>query len=351
MANQNLESCYVGWSIRDRLAWEAAITNEPADFLDDRPRSSSWAPRTQQNGRNTITCLIRWLTERMRFPVAGSIADLITPELLLAYVSEQRALFPMRTLAYRIFLVHGALELFDPDRDWTWIAKIMKGVNARARREIPAVRPVVHAAVLFDLGTRMMDESKHNGEEFDPALYRAGLVVAMLAAAPMRIANFATIEIGRQLRHEADNWVIYLAANETKTRRVDVWPINRRLACYLESYLRVVRPILLQRARHAVEPSHLWIGDSGRPIGHQILRRIIATATYERLGIKIDPHSFRHCAATTLALERPQDALQSSALLGHASPQTTEKHYIIQQRQLVQQEYLQLLRQRAQLEG
>jgi integrase len=73
---------------------------------------------------------------------------------------------------------------------------------------------------------------------------------------------------------------------------------------------------------------------------------MIGKLTTERLFIKISPHTFRHCAATTFALELPQDALQSSALLGHASPQTPEKHYIVQQRQLVQQDYLRVLQQR-----
>jgi integrase len=345
MTSHDIDPRYADWPIQDRLAWEAAVTDSAADFLDDRPRFSAWAPRTQQNGRNTITGLIRWLKIRTARPIEGSIADVVTPDILLAYVAEQRAAFPMRTIVYRIFLIHAALELFDSSRDWAWITQIMKGVRARARREIPAARPIVHASVLYDLGVRMMEESA-GGEEIDPSTYRGGLAVALLAAAPMRISNFAAIEIGRQLCCEAATWIISLTADETKTRRMDVWPIAEHLNRYLEHYLAVVRPALLRRARHTVEPAQLWIGDRGRPIGDQILRRIIATATREHLGVKIDPHSFRHCAATTFALERPLDGLQSSALLGHASPQTTEKHYIIQQRQLVQQGYLGLLQQR-----
>ena len=108
----------------------------------------------------------------------------------------------------------------------------------------------------------------------------------------------------------------------------------------------MVRPALQARAKHPYPTDLLWIGDSGWPIGYQVLRPIIARLTRERRGVQINPHRFRHCAATTFALEWPEDALQSAGLLGHASPQTTEKHYIVQQRQLVQQDYLKLLRAR-----
>jgi Phage integrase family len=143
-----------------------------------------------------------------------------------------------------------------------------------------------------------------------------------------------------------DRWTVRLAAIETKMRRADVWPLAPVLGLYLEDYVRVVRPMLLRRARYSPATPRLWIGDSGRPIGDQVLRRIVGRVTEERLGIRLNPHAFRHCAATTFAFELPHDALQSAALLGHSSPQTTEQHYIVQQRQLIQEEYLRLLQHR-----
>jgi len=267
---------------------------------------------------------------------------------LLAYIRERWSLHPPTTVLREVLLIEGALEVFAPDQDWRWIKRIARKLGAPARRHVPAPRSIVHATVLYDLGLQAMRESLGgDGNSTDTSLYRAGLAVALLAAAPMRIANFAALEIGQQLRREGDHWTVYLAADETKTRRADVWPISNRLRLYLERYLTVVRPALLQRSRHSIDMARLWIGDSGRPIGDQVLRRIITTLTRERLGVTINPHSFRHCAATTFALERPRDALQTSALLGHASPQTTERHYIVQQRQLVQQDYMQLVARRS----
>jgi integrase len=271
----------------------------------------------------------------------------MTPELLLSYIRQLIVSHSHRTAGYNAFLIEGALEVFAPDQDWTWIRTITRRLKIRARCEVPSVRPVLHAAVLYDLGLQVMQENCSAEGDVNPSRYRSGLIVALLAAAPMRIANFAVLEIGRHLRDESGRWTIRLEANETKTRRSDVWPIPDRLRASLDYYLEEVRPSLLARAHKPTMTARLWIGDSGRPIGDQVLRRLIARLTRERLGTQINPHTFRHCAATTLALERPRDSLQSSALLGHASPQTTEQHYIVQQRQLVQQDYLQILRKRS----
>jgi integrase/recombinase XerD len=338
---------YARWPTRDRIAWERAVTDDTDAFFEDRPRLAAWAPSTQRNARNVVSAFLRWLEARAQVPMDGSLADITTPELLLAYVRERCSLHAPPTVKYEVWLMEGVLEVFAPDQDWRWIKKISRKLGARARRHVPSPRPIVHAAVLYDLGIQVMRESWNANGGVNLSLYRAGFAVALLAAAPMRIANFSTLEIGRQLRREESRWVIYLTADETKTRRADVWPISGQLSLCLDQYLAVVRPALLQRARHSAATGHLWIGDSGHPIGHQVLRPIIATLTRERLGIQINPHTFRHCAATTFALERPRDALQSSALLGHASPQTTERHYIVQQRQLVQQDYIRLLHKRS----
>ena len=334
---------FPGWPVSDRLAWERALDGTAGNFLDDRPAIATWAPRTQQNARNAVSALLRWLRTRAPIRPNDSLGALMSPELLLHYVRHLRQTQVPGTVDYTVFMLAGALPVFAPERDWDWIAPINRRLSALARRHVPTAGPVVHAALLHDLGLRVMQESQNGDGEIDPCVYRDGLIVAMLAVAPMRIANFAALRVGTELRQEGEQWKVYLDADTTKTRRADVWPIGGRVAHFLEHYVGVVRPTLQARAQHPRPTDLLWIGDSGWPIGHQVLRPIIARLTRERLGVQINPHRFRHCAATTFALEQPGDALKNAALLGHASPETTEKHYIVQQRQLVQQDYLKLL--------
>ena len=332
------------WSTHDRLAWEAAVNDHAENFLEEKSRLATWAPRTIVNARTTVNQLIRWARDEGLMQDGLGLADIVTPDTLQRWVRHQRQAVNLGTIEYRLFLIHAALQMLAPNSTWDWIRPAIRGLKLRSRRQPSPTRPIVHAANLYSLGLQVMQEGWEAEPGLNPGLFRSGLAIALLAAAPMRIGNLAALRIGYHLRQVGEGWTIHLAAEETKSRRADCWPVTGTLRACLERSLVVVRPLLLQRAKASADTGRLWIGDSGRPIGDQILRRIIAALTRERLGVQINPHTFRHCAATTFALELPHDAMQSSALLGHASPEVTERHYIIQQRQLVQEDYLTVLR-------
>jgi hypothetical protein len=156
-------------------------------------------------------------------------------------------------IASEVWLMEGALEVFAPDHDWQWIRKVSRRLGVRARRHKPESRPIVHGPVLHNLARQVMRESWSPEEDINPSLYRAGLAVALLAAAPMRIANLAALELGRQLRREGRYWTIYLTADETKTREADVWPISSQLCACIDQYLSVVRPALCERASNTAD--------------------------------------------------------------------------------------------------
>ena len=179
----------------------------------------------------------------------------------------------------------------------------------------------------------------------DPALYRNGLCVALLTACPMRIRNLSSLGVDQHLRNREGSWEVMLQAFETKTRRADCWAIPNSLVPWLERYLSDVRPALLSRSNRA-DAGHLWIGNSGRSVGIQVVRHWIENVTEAYAGVGMNPHQFRHCAATTLTLERPSHTVEAASLLGHASGRTTERHYIMQNQQLAQASYLEALKRR-----
>jgi site-specific recombinase XerD len=160
-------------------------------------------------------------------------------------------------------------------------------------------------------------------------------MVALLAAAPMRIANFAALRIGRHVLHRNGAWTVELAAEETKARRATTWPVPERLALYLAYHLDAVWPALLARgAKEAGDTGALWLGAYGQPLGHQGVRKRIKRRTAAAFGRPVLPHGFRNCAATTFALEHPQRPRDAAALLGHAGLRTTERHCILSRRHL-----------------
>ncbi|MCF8472710.1 MAG: hypothetical protein K9G27_07955, partial [Sphingomonadaceae bacterium] len=95
-------------------------------------------------------------------------------------------------------------------------------------------------------------------------------------------------------------------------------------------YLDLFRPILLA-GEAGCTPSGtdaLWVSETGTALDPDALSRRIANITEVRLHRRIPPHWFRDVAATTIAIEAPRNIADAHLILGHASPLTTQKHYI-----------------------
>jgi len=54
---------------------------------------------------------------------------------------------------------------------------------------------------------------------------------------------------------------------------------------------------------------------------------MIVARTAEAYGKPINPHLFRDCAATSIAIEDPEHVRVASLILGHRSAATTERYY------------------------
>jgi YD repeat-containing protein len=243
------------WPLRDRLAWERATTGAPIDFLDECPPLAGWARGTQENARWVISALLRWLEPRHPIPTDGSLADIMTPDVLLTYIRELLPRQAPGTVEYSVWLIDDVLRVLAPDQDWEWIKPISRRLQARARWQAPSPRPVIHSVTAYTLGLSTMQEGWSAEGVVDPSPCRTGLAIAFLAAAPMRIANFASLEIGRHLCRNGDRWIVRLGASETKTRRADVWPLAPVLGLYLDDYL-LVSSVFVTVAGGTAWPSH-----------------------------------------------------------------------------------------------
>ncbi|MBK8686881.1 MAG: site-specific integrase [Betaproteobacteria bacterium] len=79
---------------------------------------------------------------------------------------------------------------------------------------------------------------------------------------------------------------------------------------------------------HADRHHGLWPSSKGCPLTANWVRQIVIRRTTAAFGHGVHPHLFRHIAATTLALARPDQALLARDLLGHSRFETTERHYL-----------------------
>jgi len=154
----------------------------------------------------------------------------------------------------------------------------------------------------------------------------------LLAQRPLRRRNFVELRLGEQLQKRGKGWWILIEGDETKTgATIEVpWPAN--LTAALDTYLTQWRPLLLQsRTTHAPHlpgaGMALWVSSWGTAITPQALYDLVTGHTQRAFGKAVNPHLFRDCAATTIAIEDPVHIGIASEVLGHDGPRSTERHY------------------------
>lgn len=189
---------------------------------------------------------------------------------------------------------------------------------------------MVGAAELFGLGTRTMAGAERGrcGVAWREAVaFRDGLMIALLATRPVRRRNLAAMEMGRHLTRRGASYWLSFGAAETKGGRALEFPLPAALAPALERYLAVHRPVLLSRAGDAGTTARLWVSATGSAMGEAAIYGRIVKLTRTAFGAPVNPHLFRDCAATSIALEGPAHVRITREILGHGAMATSERHY------------------------
>src|SRR6516164_4746614 len=154
---------------------------------------------------------------------------------------------------------------------------------------------------------------------------RNGLMVALLALCPIRLKNFAGLEIGSSFKEVDGSWWIALPGHLTKSRRPDERRVPALLNRFVELYLNQSRPLLLKSARPT---NALWISSTtGGRLTTKNLGTLISKITLETIGVDVSPHLFRTAAASAAAAYGGNIPHLASALLNHTDPRVTEEHY------------------------
>jgi len=111
--------------------------------------------------------------------------------------------------------------------------------------------------------------------------------------------------------------------SETKSGQPIETGVPAHLVAPVEHYLARIRTRFPQAGTHRA----LWAGWKGRGLGGQAIYDTIAARTRAAFGHVVNPHLFRDCAATTIAIAQPGQIGVARDLLGHASLHTTNTYY------------------------
>ena len=312
------------WPEADRRAWEAAV--RPGDVLEDGGPASHWAPRTK---RTILYGYRRWLGHlAINDPdqLTSAPMERIHAESIRNYVETLDAsITPAGTFNYVKHLYYAA-RVMGPERDWAWLGEIARRLEQRV---VPTnKRPrMVSASRLFELGIELMTKAEQ-ADDMVPRtralLYRDGLIIALLAARPFRRRTFAVIEIGTSLVRVGDGYALVFSPDETKNHRAVETFVPGVLVPYVESYLTAHRPNIFGAGSH----QGLWASAKGRPMTEEAIYERVCLHTRDAFGRSINPHLFRDCLATEIAIEDPVNVRIAADMLGHISLETTERYYI-----------------------
>jgi integrase len=159
--------------------------------------------------------------------------------------------------------------------------------------------------------------------------YRDGLMIGLLASRQLRLRNLAGLILDRTLVQRGDEWWIQIAGAETKTKDPIEKPWPEMLVPHLRIYLADHRSAILalRGSRAGTASDALWLSMYGPPMTDNGIYDRIVARTREGLGQPINPHLFRDCAATSVAIDDPAHIGIASRLLGHRTGSTTERYY------------------------
>ena len=217
------------------------------------------------------------------------------------------------------------MQAMVPDRSWRWLQDVCNRIQITARPskdKRSRMRPTAEivAAAICELKSLPHSITTIN----DAIAYRDAVMLALMAARPLRLKNFAGLELGRHFTPTENNWLIAIPAEEIKTKQPIAFYLPEMLLPWLERYLSEVRVLF----PGAAESTRVWMGKDGVLTDQRSLGDRITKLTRRLFGTSINPHLLRDCAASSLANDSVEMAQAAPALLGHRHRSTTEKYYI-----------------------
>jgi integrase/recombinase XerD len=292
--------------------------------------AATWRSETFKLHIWSVSYFVGWLNWSSRLKSDADLTLWVTPEIMGAYVEDMRAagLSP-RTIATRLDGVRAALAALSPETPTSWL---MQGINTlRAepsdRRRTQA--RTQHTARIVELGVSLMKRAVADGGDATQheraVLYRDGLIIMFMALAVPRRNTVSLMLLGQHLIQQDDGYRVAWSAQEMKENRSHGARLGPELSAPIQRYLDEFRPVLAAKGNPSPGAEvAVWLNKRGQPLQSRAIYDLIVDRTKTAFGIPMFPHAFRHSAATTLVLERPDLIKLVTPLLQHRDSSSRE---------------------------
>ncbi len=312
------------WPDADRVAWEDAC--RPGTRLKPGGTAYYLAEVSREDYARRYGAFLGFLQRRGRLRRNLDAAAQVTTSNVEPYIAEITARVRSVTVWNCISKLRRAAKLLAPMSDHSWLAEIEKDLALVTEPKSKFDR-LVFTGRLVEAGLTLVAEAQEYAKnDLDRARgLRNGLMLALLAYCPIRLKNFAALEIGHTFKEVHGSWWIALPRSSTKSHRPDERRVPKSLNPVIDMYLNQSRPILL---KSSVPTNFLWISSTtGRRMTKKNLGTLISKITHQTLGVDVSPHLFRTAGATTAAMYGGNTPHLATALLGHTDPRVTEEDY------------------------
>jgi integrase len=314
------------WPTEDRVVWARVF--EPS-LLDDERRTAHLAAATVVGLRTSYARYLGFLARHDPEQLEYSAPDRVGLVSVKAFVAHLRESCSDTSVASLLHTLRLTLGFLWPERDWSWLKTIAKRINAAAQPRTPLTKGLT-SAELYAVGIDLMsvaeaDFASSRKSTMETALcYRDGLIIALLAAVPLRRRTLAALTVDRHLVKIGPLWLLDIPSSDTKARRALEFPLPDVLAERVSRYLDFVRPIIPGARNH----NGVWASVRGRPMDGGSIYNAVCQRTREALGFPVNLHRFRAAAGNFWSIADSINVRGVKDLLGHSSFGTTEKHYI-----------------------
>lgn len=317
---------YEDWPARERRFWQDEFLSA-CEYVTSE-RGAILADRTKMLNRVAFARWLHFLLRTRRYRPDEPLQAHFSAEALEAYVAE--LLSRMKPVSARLLVerLSATMRVACGREHAFWARDILVRLDRLVQRTRRPPRPLRSSAELFRLGMDLIARKNCISADrpFDAVRFRDGLMIALLAARPIRLANFARMRLGLHLLHNAGRYWLHFSSHETKSGVPVDLVLPRALEAPMTKYLTVIRPMFMRpNAQHDLA----WASLRGTPMSDGVIYGMITDRTKGAFGTAISPHRFRHAAATSQARSDPANVTNSRHLLGHSAYIATEQHYLL----------------------
>lgn len=312
------------WPEVDRRGWESALRD--GDLIEGTVGAGfHWADATRRSYAKTYGRWLTFLIQTGRFAPQREPADRVTPETVREYEKELARTVASWTVWGRLSGLLAVIKALAPAHDWSWLRRVVRRYEAKRADSRNKLQRLRSAEEIVAWASDEMESVRRAPPNRNAAgRYRDALTIGLLILCPIRLRNLTMIRLGTHLIGGDEAYRLTFARNETKTATPLSLPVPDIMTAFLDHYIRELRPLLLEDR----ESDRLWITQYGKPMRDRAVYDAIIRTTKRAFGTAINPHLFRDCAVTFVALNDPRHIGIASPILGHTDPRAAEKHYV-----------------------